>query len=474
MTVLARAAARLRSRSSPRRRAGTREQKVLSKQGHSVCKVCLQTFWKSNVSKECPVCRRKSSTDDTSSNAALMNLCETYIQKSQRSSSVCETVCSLHDEKLKLFCMEDQQLVCVVCRDSKKHTDHKFCPVDEAGSDCKEELKTALKQLQEKLKIFEDCKRSWSQTAEHIKFQAQHTEQQIKEEFEKLHQVLRDEEAARIAALREEEEQKSLIMKEKIEKLSRDISSLLDTIGAVKEEMRAEDVSFLRNYKTTVKRAQCTLQHPEELSGALIHVAKHLANLKFRVWEKMQCAVRYTPVTLDPNTAHHKLIVSNDLTTVRFSNKEQKLPDNPERFNHHCCVLGSEDFNLGMHCWDIEVGVCTQWSVGVMTESAQKKGSMTSKTEMWYVECRGGKYEARSTTQPSTPLSVTQKLRRIRLQLSLDRGKLSFSDPLTNSHIHTFTHIYTNKLLPFLRVACQKYPVKILPLQCSVKVHQIS
>ncbi|KAF5892754.1 tripartite motif-containing protein 35-like, partial [Clarias magur] len=156
-----------------------------------------------------------------------------------------------------------------------------------------EKLKTALKPLQEKLKMFNDCKLNLSQTAEHVKIQAHHTERQIKEEFKKLHKFLRDEEAGRIAALREEEEQKSQMMKEKIEKLSRDISSLSDTIRGIEEEMRAEDVSFLQNYKATVKRAQCTLQHPDQLSGALIHVAKHLANLKFRVWEKMQHTVQY-------------------------------------------------------------------------------------------------------------------------------------------------------------------------------------
>ncbi|KAF5899644.1 tripartite motif-containing protein 35-like, partial [Clarias magur] len=155
------------------------------------------------------------------------------------------------------------------------------------------QLKIALKTLQEKLKILKERKLNWSQTAEHIKIQAQHTEQQIKKEFEKLHQFLRDEEAARIAALREEVEQKSQKMKKKIEKLSRDIESLSGTIRATEKEMRAEDVTFLQNHNTTLKRAQCTLQNPEELSGALIHVANHLANLKFRVWEKMQHIVQY-------------------------------------------------------------------------------------------------------------------------------------------------------------------------------------
>ncbi|XP_047670685.1 nuclear factor 7, brain-like isoform X1 [Tachysurus fulvidraco] len=448
---------------------------VLLHCSHSVCKVCLQKFWETKGSRECPVCRRKSSMSDPPINLALKNLCETFLQeRSQRSSSGSETVCSLHSEKLKLFCLDDQQPVCLVCRDSRKHTNHKFCPIDEAVTDCKEELKTALKPLQEKLKIFTDCKLNWSQTAEHIKIQAQHTEHQIKEQFEKLHQFLRDEEAVRIAALREEEEQKSQMMKEKIEKLSRNISSLSDTIRAIEEGMRAEDVLLLQNYKATVKRAQCTLQHPEELSGALIHVAEHLANLKFSVWEKMQDIVQYTPVTLDPNTVHPELIVSDDLTSVRFSYEEQKLPDNPERFDKACCILGSEGFNSGTHCWDVDVGDCTVWFVGVMTESAQRKGGIYTRSGIWFVWYYEGEYKACSTPQTFTPLSVEQKLQRIRVKLDWDRGKLSFSDPLTNTHIHTFTHTFTDTLLPYLNVFGKESPLKILPLQCSVRVNQIS
>ena len=79
-----------------------------------------------------------------------------------------------------------------------------------------------------------------------IQTQAQHTERQIKEEFEELHQFLQDEEAARIAALREEEEQKSQMMKEKIDRMSREISSLSDTIRAIEKEMGGDDITFLQ------------------------------------------------------------------------------------------------------------------------------------------------------------------------------------------------------------------------------------
>ena len=76
--------------------------------------------------------------------------------------------------------------------------------------------------------------------------QIKDTEPKINEEFEKLHQFLQDEEVARLAALWEEEEQKSEMMKENIKKMSREISSLSDTIRAIEEKMGADDITFLQ------------------------------------------------------------------------------------------------------------------------------------------------------------------------------------------------------------------------------------
>ncbi|XP_036431328.1 nuclear factor 7, brain-like [Colossoma macropomum] len=440
---------------------------------HSVCKVCLQKFWETKGSRECPVCRRRSSMDPPR-NLALKNLCESFSQeRSQRSSAESGNICSDHTEKLKLFCLDDLQPVCLVCRDSKIHTNHKFLPLQEAALDYKEELKTALKPLKEKLDVFKRFKLDLDRTADHIKTQARRTETQIKEEFEELHQFLRDEEAARISALREEEEQKSQTMKERIEKMSREISALSDTIRAVEEEMAAEDVPFLQNYKATVKRAQLTLQDPESLSGALLHVAKHLANLKFTVWETMQQIVHFTPVTLDPNTAHPKLILSDDLTSLRVTKEKQQLPDNPERFDKSYCVLGSEGFNSGTHCWDVEVGDSEHWILGVMTESAQRKKLISSRRGVWSVWYLRGKYRVCFSPQPDTLLSVGQTVRRVRVQLDWDRGKLSFSDPLTKTHLHTFTHTFTERVFPLFGTL-NISPVKMSAVQFSVSVNQLS
>ncbi|XP_036428055.1 zinc-binding protein A33-like [Colossoma macropomum] len=447
---------------------------VILRCSHSVCKDCLQRFWETKESRECPVCRRRSSMENPLPNLALKNLSESFLQeRRQRSSTGSENICRVHGEKLRLFCLDDLQPVCVVCWVSQIHMNHKFLSLQDAALDYREKLKTALKLLKEKLQIFKRFKLNLDQTAEHIKTQAQHTERQIKEEFEKLHQFLRDEEAARISALREEEEQKSQTMKEKIKKMSREISALSDTIRATEEELGAEDVSFLQNYKATVKRAPFTKQDPESLSGALLHVEKHLANLKFTVWEKMQKIVQFTPVTLDPNTAHPDLILSDDLTSARYSNEKQQLPDNPERFDMGVCALGSWGFNSGTHCWDVEVGNNKHWILGVMTESAQKKGSIYSRSGVWCVWYYRGEYGACSSPQTETDLSVGQKLQRVRVQLDWDRGKLSFSDPLTNTHLHTFTHTFTERVFPLFGTR-DISPVKITEVQFGVSVNQLS
>ncbi|XP_049433909.1 zinc-binding protein A33-like [Epinephelus fuscoguttatus] len=431
---------------------------------HSFCKDCVQSWWRGKPTRECPVCKRRSSKEEPPISLALKNLCEAFLlERDQRGS---ETVCSLHSEKLKLFCLDHQQPVCLVCRDSKRHNNHRFRPIDEAAQEHKEELQKSLKPLQEKLKLFEQVKGNCDQTAEHIKVQARHIVRLIKEQFKKLHQFLQEEEEARISALRDEEGQKSQMMKEKTEALSREIATLSDTIRATEEELRAEDVSFLQNYKAAVERVQQRplLDDPQLVSGALIDEAKHLGNLTFNIWNKMKKMVSYTPVILDPNTAHPELILSEDLTSVRCGEK-QKLPDNPERIDHYRVLLGLEGFNSGIHSWDVEAINDKFWGLGVTKESARKKREMVS--GYWEIYFSGGKCKAASPTLLTEVFSVNKKLQRVRVHLDFDKGKLSFYDLDTNAHIHTFKHTFNERVFPHFGTLNES-PLKILPVKVCV------
>ncbi|CAJ1086537.1 tripartite motif-containing protein 35-like [Xyrichtys novacula] len=453
-------------------RDGIFQNPVVLQCSHSFCKECLKRRWSHTWPKTCPICKKRSPKGDPPCNLALKNLCDAVTLnpfRKEMTPAQPETFCSLHSEKLKLFCFDHQQPVCVVCRDSRAHTNHRFSPLDEAADDYKKELRQHLQTLQEKKRHCTRVQLNWDEAIKHIQDQTQTTESQIREKFKKLQYFLNKEEEARVNALRREEEEKCRVMKAKILTLSRQIDSLSDTIKATEEELQSGSITFLHNYKAAVEKAkQCSLvEDPQLGSGALIDVAKHLGNLTFNVWNEMKEIVTYSPVILDPNTAGMNLFVFDDLRHLIYVEKKSLLPMNPERFQKYPMVLGSEGFDSGTHSWDVEVKSDADWAVGVIRESKPRKGG--SLTGYWEMRFHGGEYKAYSPPVTDEFLSVQKRLQRIRVQLDWDKGKLSFYDKDTNTHLYTFYQAFSERVFPFINTLYTK-PLCILPQKFTVQL----
>ncbi|KAM6976679.1 zinc-binding protein A33-like isoform 1-T2 [Aplochiton taeniatus] len=424
---------------------------------HSFCSACLTKFWEQANNKNCPVCKRKSSKE-VITKFSLKELSDLYAGRQKaggseegRGEEEVEVVCAKHPEEPKWFCEEEQRAVCHVC-DVTHPLSHKVIPIEQAVTDLKDQLKSDLRALNDKRDKYKDVEKEYNEITQHSKKQLLATERQVKMEFEKLHQSLREEEEARLAALREEEAQKGKTIHSEMKRIQEQISSLSDSISAVEQDLQKHKVSFLTSYKQTQTsaRAQCTRPDPQLVSGALIDVAKHLGNMTFRVWEKMKERVKFTPVILDPNTAHTRLSLSDDLNGVRNTDTKQQLPDNPERSTNYTTVLGSEGFSSGQHSWEVEVGDHPVWTIGVAKESADRKGELDASPDygIWVIVQRSGKY----TNGRSQTVTVKKSLQRIRVQLDYDRGEVSFYDPEDMTHIYTYKDTFTEKLYPYFSI----------------------
>lgn len=155
-------------------------------------------------------------------------------------------------------------------------------------------------------------------------------------------------------------------------------------------------------------------------------------------------------VTLDPDTAHPKLILSEDRRCVRLGDRKRPVPDNPERFDFVVSVLGSEYFTTGCHYWEVYVGEKTKWILGVCSESVSRKGKVTASPANghWLVrQSRGNEYEA--LTSPQTSFRLKESPKCVGIFLDYEAGIISFYNVTDKSHIFTFTHSFSS---PFPRV----------------------
>ncbi|XP_057705096.1 E3 ubiquitin-protein ligase TRIM35-like [Corythoichthys intestinalis] len=293
--------------------------------GHNICRPCLHQLIATNQ-RLCQLCGRAFGLRDPRPNVAVRAICEDLsIVKS-------EDMCSLHKEELKLFCLDHQELVCHNCTNAEIHLGHTFRPLKEIVKGLRKELQEGLQKAKGRLKDYNDCKANLFEQARYIKDQGGNVERKIRKDFKELRLFLDIEEETRLAAVMEEEKNKSQTMKEKRAALGEQIAALSDVVSSTEKQLRSGNASFVKNFKTAMSRIQELPEKPQLLPGALLDEAKHVGNLKFKVWERMKETLAYSPVILDPNTANPRICLSKDLTSLSLKELQQERPKNSERF----------------------------------------------------------------------------------------------------------------------------------------------
>ncbi|XP_051899701.1 butyrophilin subfamily 3 member A3-like [Pristis pectinata] len=167
-------------------------------------------------------------------------------------------------------------------------------------------------------------------------------------------------------------------------------------------------------------------------------------------WEREH--VFEVSVTLDVETAHPLLKVSEDRKGVRRTETPRDLPNTGKRFAARACALGSEGFTSGRHYWEVEVAGNRGWGLGVAAGSVERKRRVELRPEngFWTIERRWGGGRIYVNTSPRSHIPADPVHRRVGVCLSYEYGTVSFYSADTKSHLHTFTgNKFTEKLYPF-------------------------
>lgn len=155
--------------------------------------------------------------------------------------------------------------------------------------------------------------------------------------------------------------------------------------------------------------------------------------------------------SLDPGTAHPKLLLSEDRLGARFCYKWQRSPDGPQRFDRATCVLARAGFTGGRHTWVVRVdlgpgGSCT---AGVALGALRRKGELRLRPAagVWAVRLAGGCASALGAFP--TRLALREPPRQLRVSLDYEVGWVTFANAATREPIHTFTASFTQEVFPF-------------------------
>uniref|UniRef100_A0A8K9XM42 Butyrophilin subfamily 1 member A1-like n=1 Tax=Oncorhynchus mykiss TaxID=8022 RepID=A0A8K9XM42_ONCMY len=169
-----------------------------------------------------------------------------------------------------------------------------------------------------------------------------------------------------------------------------------------------------------------------------------------RINEKMETEIHLPmDVTLDPDTAHRNLILSDDGKQVRHGELNQVLSDNRKRYKNWSGVLGNVGFSRKFY-YEVKVEGKTEWTLGVVRRSINRneRSRPIPYKGYWTVELKDGKYTAHADS-PLT-LLLREKPLKVGVFVDYEKGQVSFYNVEARSHIYSFTRSkFSKKLYPF-------------------------
>ncbi|XP_073492193.1 E3 ubiquitin-protein ligase TRIM39-like [Aquarana catesbeiana] len=369
-------------------------------------------------------------------------------------SSFSSKKCSIHKKLLEYYCSEDAVCLCVSCCLVGKHKGHEVEFLEEALEKKKEKLRNILEKLTMTKETAEKNVQNLQDQKRKAQDKADDEKKRVTVLFEDMRRQLEVQEQRVLREISRQVEEVSQSLNDLTKQLEIQKDELSRKIGHIKKLCNMTDpITVLQDQESDTGDQNVAESSVHNLDDFMISLVLHksiaglITNMKLK---NNLCMQNGTDLILDGKTASDFVYLSDDLGTASDSDRKMVKPKLPQRFIKYNQVMSMESFSHGRHYWEVEVGDCGNWDVGVCYPSIQRDGEKSGigynnkkswsfcKTENAYASLHDSRRE---------PLYPESPVQRLGIYLDYEGGRLSFyqlSDPIR--HLHTFTTTFTEPL----------------------------
>ncbi|CAL8406679.1 unnamed protein product [Arctogadus glacialis] len=423
----------------------------------------------------CDVCTGSQLKAVKSCLECFTSYCHTHLEPHQRvtglkkhqlvdpTDRLAERMCKKHERLLELFCRTEQVCVCQFCTEGD-HRSHPVVPL-------KEEYEVKMAQLgnieSKVLQMIQERKLKIKEIRDTVKLSKKDADREIADGLQALTALMRcfekwkeDFNQMVKEKLKSTEKQAENVVKE----LEQEIEDLTNRSSEVKPFSHAKDhLNFLQAFRSLKDppptRDWTTVDvRPPSYVGTLrrsldqLEETLNMEMKKLRDAAELKRVQQYeVDVTLDPDTAHPLLTLSEDWKQVHDGGVVKTLTDNPKRFTNYQLVLSRQSFSSGRFYFEVHVKDKTAWRLGVARESINRKGKLpfTPKNGYWVILFNKDKLVFND--DPAVPLPPRAELQKVGVFVDYDEGLVSFFDVEARVHIHSATGCtFSEPLYPVL------------------------
>lgn len=413
------------------------------------------------------------------------------------SDDLSRSCCLDHSKPLEMFCRDCKLCICNVCPILGKHQGHRINTIDQAAEERRNLLKACLNRLNCKNKQEAANVNQIQKAVDDLKATSTESKSFLAGLFAELRLML-DEEEKTAKSFVEQQMQSALQTYEEQTRVCQERINITDSFTqTAKQIYKCDDaVQLLKDFTATEKDMQQHLQPADQIHPVPV-TFKGVQNY-FTNFKKALQAILKTPLknrlkkgvmngpdtkqvvglmhmtkcsgdkssflkyarspTLEPDTLHPRLRLSESRETVSCGWLRKSYPDGPLRFDKLWQVLSRDSFFAGRHYWEVDLHrACKGWWIGAAYRSMSRKGDTEASRLGWN---RGSWCMKRFDLEywafhngTRTPVLLEEDPDRIGVFLDYEAGTLSFFDAMCGMrHLYTFKANFTEPVYPALRL----------------------